>query len=201
MTNLCHFNSSFTNILNHCNDEKCRVDALQSILSVRLNQLNNTIYVNGTLDNNDSLINGTHHSGAIINNAPQIISDSEYKKLKKGRFLYKRIKFPQCVPQSKIVYENANESENETEFLRMCKLKACTLYRKYVVGGCGLEINVGWSIKKKLLNIMGNNNKNVLDISLVESWHISLFGLIVLFDQCCNQMLVLMQDSFARQSF
>ena len=92
---------------------------------------------------------------------------------------------------------NFGEIDN-SEFVRTCKLKAFTLYRRYIVVGCPLEINVGWGIKKKLMNVMGNNNKIVMDISLVESWHISLFGLIQLFDPCCDQMFNLMKDSFDR---
>eukprot|EP01084_Bolivina_argentea_P176209 304981_1 len=170
--------------------------------------------------------NSPEHS--LINNVPDTISDNEYRDMKCRRFLYNRIKFPLNIPKSKIVYddkyqlyrgdsqinikENINDSKSDNtnnniidmdridsdEFVRSCKLKAFTLYRKYIVGGCGLEINVGWSIRKKLLTIMGNNNKNVLDVSLVDSWDISLYGLIKLFDQCCNQMLVLMKDSFER---
>ena len=156
---------------------------------------------------------------SLTNHAPELISDEDYKEMQQRRFLYKRIRFPSNVPRSKIVYDGTmylsnDESGNNVindkqfmdekedidndEFVRQCKLKAFTLYRKYVVGGCGLEINVGWSIRKKLLNVMGNNNKIVLDISLVEQWEISLYGLIKLFDNCCNQMLVLMKDSFDR---
>lgn len=168
-----------------------------------------------TITNNIDMFDPQNQS--LQNNAPEIIDDEEFEEMQKRRFLYKRIQFPCNVPKSKIVYDgieyliNNNNDDSKSnndaqlmqeidheEFVRQCKLKAFTLYRRYVVGGSGLEINVGWSIKKKLLNVMGNNNKIVLDISLVEQWEISLFGLIKLFDQCCNQMLVLMKDSFDR---
>ena len=152
---------------------------------------------------------------SLANHAPDIISDDECHEMKRRRFLYQKMRFPASVPRSKIVFHDMadvdggslGDSEcalaaaadvSHSEFVRRSKLKAFTLYRKYVVGGCGLEINVGWSIRKQLLSVMGHSNKVVLDLSLVDAWHISLYGLIKLFDQCCNQMLVLLKDSFDR---
>ncbi len=103
-----------------------------------------------------------HMISDLVNNAPEIINDDEYKEMKHRRFLYQKIRFPSNVPRSKIVFNGMGpmgmgmdggsidyndeikklsmdlEIDHE-EFLRECKLKAFTLYRKYVVGGCGSE--------------------------------------------------------------
>ena len=119
------------------------------------------------------------------------------------------ISFPDNIPQSYIVHQKSSfNSQNPNTlnvnndntvscsspsrihinaFLKECKQKAYELYKKYITKGATLQVNISYKSRKKLDIIMKKDMKGC-----------DLNELLFIFDDVCNEIYSLMNDSYQR---
>ena len=92
--------------------------------------------------------------------------------------------FPSNIPISEIIEcEESDIDTNTTDKgMRMAKMKAHKIFRKYVAFGSEYEINIGYSERSRLDGIVG-------DLGTLLSIGIKADELFVLFQKCDNQMV------------
>ena len=115
-------------------------------------------------------------------------------KLMTGDCDIKRLPFnlPATVPQSSIVYSRPfNCGDTRYDFRQHIKRKAVLLFNKYIRVGAEYEINIASRLRKEITVLIGNCHK-FMENDVTEK------ELLVIFDECCREMVVLMQDSFRR---
>ena len=96
------------------------------------------------------------------------------------------------IPKSAIVYDGDGSRDND-ENVSIFKLKAYRLFRKYIAIGSEFEINISYSARRELINLMNDHDK-----WLNEAIQIDLNDLSNLFASCCDQIYGLLNDSVVR---
>ena len=97
------------------------------------------------------------------------------------------IRFPVSIPMSSILEEK--QSDDEVHDL---KIKAHHVYRKYVMVGGELEINISWECRKSVIEILDD-----LEL-LISTDAVTLKDLFNIFNDCKFEMWNLMLGSFSR---
>lgn len=117
----------------------------------------------------------------------KLLSDQDIKDLAKLPF-----NLPSTVPKSSIVYGRPFDKDDSNEdFKKKIKRKAFILFNKYIKIGSEYEINIAYRLRREMTLSMGN-----LDEFLEKD--ISELELLMIFDECCAEMITLVQDAFRR---
>lgn len=112
------------------------------------------------------------------------------EKLLEKRF---HILLPHTIPWS-----NAFDLEQEIEvsslsmLIERCKKIACKIYRKYVVIGADYEINVQSRTRKDMMDRLHSEQ------TFLNNDHVDILVLFYLFEQCFNEMIVLLGGALSR---
>lgn len=108
------------------------------------------------------------------------------------------IKFPANIPQSEIIEGKKDEivmiidtDGDEDRFISRAKIKAHKLYVKYIKSGSEFEINISSSERNNLSNLLNN-------LAVLLACNVNLRDLIFLFDECKEQMKLLLSFSLSR---
>ena len=97
------------------------------------------------------------------------------------------IVFPDSIPLSSILEEKQSDDQ-----LHDLKIKAHRVYKKYVMIGAALEINISWDCRKRVIAILD-------DLELLISMDsVVLKDLFNIFNDCNLEMWNLMLGSFCR---
>ena len=110
---------------------------------------------------------------------------------------FKKIKFPDIVPMSHIIYGHniINQNMNDTtlnDFILQIKTMAHELYLKYIAKNSLYEVNISHRIRRKIDEYFINYNEYINDNN------IKLNELLYLFNHCCNELYGLIIDSYQR---
>ena len=117
-----------------------------------------------------------------------------------GINLFKILHFDENIPKSTIVYDSKFNDVDYYDidrgiFYAECKEKAYKLYEKYIKSGSKLEIMIDYDTKKIFSDLMENKD---VEWSKIEMKELNLIELMYLFENICNQMYILMIDSYQR---
>ena len=115
------------------------------------------------------------------------------------------IKLPPSYPKSFIVYDYKDDTlgENDSKlvdilelplnkFEKHCKRVIYKLYKKYVAVGCSWEINLSFYVRRKIIELIGDENK------LYENKKIGIKELLYIYDECIHGVFSVMTDSYDR---
>ena len=109
------------------------------------------------------------------------------------------VTFPDNIPQSEIIYgekelilvDTISGNHKDDPFLDNAKIKAHRLYKKYIKQGSEFEINISSTERLRLTNLLG-------DLDVLLSCNVQLKDLLLIFENCKQEMRVLQTFALAR---
>eukprot|EP01083_Nonionella_stella_P096548 271444_1 len=200
ITDVFKHGECFEVLIEHLAREYC----MESLLSmIEITQFRDCI-----LQNEPQLqqIYGTRHPQSVSSSESLVLSNTEST----GKMVIYH-ELPHSIVKSDIVYPDVytertkcghsvefeeylktHRNEDKEERIAMYKTMAYRIYHKYVRPGAEYEINIGYALRMRYVSLMNTQ----------ESWMDGTgFGeaqLCSLFDDCYNEMMHLMQQTFAR---
>ena len=108
------------------------------------------------------------------------------------------IVFPSNIPQSEIIeckeeftIQAESEMDRDDIFINNAKIKSHKLYNKYIKSGSEFEVNIPSEERYKLSNMLDK-------LDLLLSYNMNLVDLLLLFEECKQEMKVLQTFSLSR---
>ena len=127
----------------------------------------------------------------IINGAEDEILDSTLNELKMYE-MHSDVPLSMFISEMESINIAKGDDDNNSTFIMEAKEIAHGLYHKYIETGTRMEINISYSLRKEIRNILSDRDR------LMESENMTLENLLLLFEKPKLDMYVLLSYSHSR---